>query len=1209
MSFTSTDKQQRNQRHRPTIGFLTTDMHSHNAQQMWRGVVDVANERDANTLCIVGGYLEGSGELDQHSNVLYQMVNHKNVDALIARGYLSSSIAGAEEQQFYARFAPLPTVVMGRPMEQIPYILMDSYMGMYAATVHLIQDHECRRLVFLRGPEYHDAQERYRAFGDALRDNDITLESNLVTPPLPYGWDSYQVDEYVDWFFIHAHGRADAIVAASANMALELMHALRLRGIHIPGDIAVVGFDYGGEWALSPLTTVDGRHYEQARCATSMILDQLSGHPIQQEVILPTRLIVRESCGCMSPKVTRAFVPPSNLIATLNTTIYEQIRRRVLQNIDGHQNPASTLLDALFDDLTHNTGNFINELDRLLLQITNDGGPISIWQDFISTLRRETLPYLENRPTLIRAESLWQQARVTIARSMELAQARHAVEIQRHTALVQEISQALITTFDLSELADMLADALPRLEIPSAYLILYDTPDQPTHQAQLILAYVDYQRVALKPEERSFPTTQLIPPHLLPITHQYHLIVEPLHFQNDQIGFAVFEMGPQIGSVYDMLRGQLSAALKGSELFAHNLELYKQARVAQERAESANHLKSRFLAMVSHELRTPVNLLVGLSEMLLDKQGKRLPTLSEPYLHDLEHIHISAQHLDNLLRDVMDLAQSQLGKLQLVWEPVVLQQLMVETASVAGPLAHEKGLDWHTDIPPSLPIVQGDAVRLKQVMLNLVRNAIKFTAHGKVILSAEANDSEVIVYVQDTGLGIPNDEQALIFDEFQTSGRTATRGFGGLGLGLAISRYLVEAHGGSIGVESSGEEGGGSIFYFSLPILHVSEPLPTTIHEQESVIVLLTTTMPERQVQQLANDGYIVHALTMSDDEPKWIEQVITLAPQAIVLNINSDTKPGWQILNQLKQHPATQEIPTLFYAFPEDLNQGSVLMMDCLEKPINTAGLARALTRYGLSSEDTDSSHTVLVVDDEPQTLDLHVRAVRSQLPACRILQAMNGQQALDIIRTSQPDLALLDLMMPELDGFGVLSAMQEDPVLREIPVIVLTAMTLTSAEMTYLNKRVAGVLSKGIFKGAEIGAQISAVLARNRPDQSVAQKTIQYIHRNFKNPISRADMADYVSVSERHLDRCVQQALGMTPITYLNRYRLQQAKTLLEDGRQSIANIAAAVGFSSATQLGRVFRREFGISPSAYQRGEKPQLSEKRDSLSQRGESTPVT
>jgi transcriptional regulator GlxA family with amidase domain len=131
--------------------------------------------------------------------------------------------------------------------------------------------------------------------------------------------------------------------------------------------------------------------------------------------------------------------------------------------------------------------------------------------------------------------------------------------------------------------------------------------------------------------------------------------------------------------------------------------------------------------------------------------------------------------------------------------------------------------------------------------------------------------------------------------------------------------------------------------------------------------------------------------------------------------------------------------------------------------------------------------------------------------------------------------------------------------------------------------------VLSKGIFREDEIRAQIAAVLARSNPDQGVSQQTLQYIHRNFKKPISRTDMADHACVSERHLDRCFQQDMGLTPITYLNRYRLQQAKTLLEDGSHPIAHIAAAVGFSSVTQLGRAFRREYGISPSAYQRGER--------------------
>lgn len=612
-------------------------------------------------------------------------------------------------------------------------------------------------------------------------------------------------------------------------------------------------------------------------------------------------------------------------------------------------------------------------------------------------------------------------------------------------------------------------------------------------------------------------------------------------------------------------------------------------------AEEANQLKSNFLSTVSHELRTPLSLLTGLSEMLMRNQAGNKPPLPEPYRQDLARIHVSAQQLDGLVRDVLDLARSQVGQLRLVKKPLRFGEVLSAVALVGEQMAREKGLAWRVDIPKELPWVLGDRIRLQQIMLNLVSNAVKFTSQGEVSFSVKAGEGEATVTVSDSGLGIPVAEQEVIFDEFRQSERTTARGYGGLGIGLALCRQLVELHGGRISVESSGEEGKGSTFHFTLPTMQ-SRPIQEICTKDRTQTVLLLT---EREdggadlLKHLTRDGFKVEALVVGETQD-WLPKVLASPPGAVVLDFRPASQQGWELMEALKQNPVTEDIPVLFYSLLQGRGSGSMLAMDYLAKPLDTAALARALRRQGMVTNQDAGRKTILVVDDEPGVLDLHVRVVQAELPNCLLLKATNGQEALAKMQQAQPDLVLLDLMMPELDGFGVLEAMQKSELLRTIPVIVLTAQVMTEQDMARLNWGVAAVLQKGLFSVEETLTHIEQVLARSKNLGSDVQRIVRgvmaYIHEYYAESISREDMAACVGVSGRHLDRCFYHEMGITPTTYLSRYRIKQAKMLLETTGSSITEVAIEVGFSSSSYFARVFQDQVGVSPSAYRRGKRP-------------------
>ncbi|MCJ7824945.1 MAG: DNA-binding response regulator, partial [Anaerolineales bacterium] len=271
---------------------------------------------------------------------------------------------------------------------------------------------------------------------------------------------------------------------------------------------------------------------------------------------------------------------------------------------------------------------------------------------------------------------------------------------------------------------------------------------------------------------------------------------------------------------------------------------------------------------------------------------------------------------------------------------------------------------------------------------------------------------------------------------------------------------------------------------------------------------------------------------------------------------------------------------------------------LDFMVKPLGKTQLAEMLLGQGLldTQGDTSATRKILIVDDDPNILAMHTRMVQAQSSGAsqyHVLPAHNGREALDILQREQPDLVLLDLMMPELDGFGVLQAMRENPATRRVPVVILTAQVLTEDDMARLNRGMVSILSKGLFSAEETLQHIETMLARRRKTvlevQRLVHKAMAYIHTNYMQSLTRGEIASHVGLSERHLTRCFQQEMGLTPITYLNRYRIQQAKILLEGGDMGITEVAMAVGFSSGGYFTRVFRQEMGVSPREYQSGDK--------------------
>jgi YesN/AraC family two-component response regulator len=274
----------------------------------------------------------------------------------------------------------------------------------------------------------------------------------------------------------------------------------------------------------------------------------------------------------------------------------------------------------------------------------------------------------------------------------------------------------------------------------------------------------------------------------------------------------------------------------------------------------------------------------------------------------------------------------------------------------------------------------------------------------------------------------------------------------------------------------------------------------------------------------------------------------------------------------------------------PVTATEAAVLEFDYLTKPIEVAELTRALDQHWLAGGEGAAARTFLVVDDDPDTLEMHARIVQSRSASYRALKARNGVEALQVLDEENVDLVLLDLMMPEMDGFAVLEAMRDRQATRDIPVVVVTGQTLTESEMARLNLGVTKVLSKGVFSLEETLSHLDAALERRREVSGEAQRLVRqamaYMQAHYAEQLSREEVAAHVGLSDDYLSACFRKELGLTPIAYLNRYRVQQARSLLKNTHKSVTEIALEVGFSGSSYFSRIFHRETGMSPAEFRR-----------------------
>ena len=535
-----------------------------------------------------------------------------------------------------------------------------------------------------------------------------------------------------------------------------------------------------------------------------------------------------------------------------------------------------------------------------------------------------------------------------------------------------------------------------------------------------------------------------------------------------------------LGNRFRELRISLEASNSTALQQLEEIKIKSEAlQVAQVAAETASNAKSQFLANMSHELRTPLNAIIGYSEMLQEEADD----LGTPEIKpDLQKINGAGKHLLGLINDILDLSKIEAGKMTLYLETFDVRAVLDEVAAMVQPLIAKNANQLTLEISPEIGSMRADVTKVRQTLFNLLSNASKFTDKGTIILRARREGGNMVFDVIDSGIGMTPEQVSRLFQAFAQADASTSRKYGGTGLGLALSRKFCQLMGGDMSVAS--EHGKGSTFTATIEA-EVQEVAADAAPAEKSAsdkaaantssgpLVLVIdddATVQDLLRRSLSRDGFRVET---ANNGASGLTRARELQPVIITLDVMMPGMDGWEVLGALKADPMTANIPVIVMSIVDEKGLGfSLGAADYLTKPLDYSRLSSVVNRHAQGGR----GQRVLVVEDDPATQELVTKYMTKE--GWQVVTANNGRAALDRVSEGKPDLVLLDLMMPEMDGFEFLEAFRQQPGCAQINVVVMTAKILTDQDRLRLQGQVAQVVAKTQLTSEMLTSKIRAAI-----------------------------------------------------------------------------------------------------------------------------------
>ncbi|MBN2738284.1 MAG: substrate-binding domain-containing protein [Spirochaetales bacterium] len=832
---------------RPTLGFLIDWSEQEYQANLRDGVLDAAEKNDANLICFIGGALHSGNQFEAQRNVLFDLVDKKNVDGLII---MSASIGHYISIQdiidFCDSFSEIPIMSIALELPNHYSILVNQEKGMRDLVCHLLEQHKCKEFAFISGPaENLESKTRYRIFKEVLQEHGMSLHpENYVAGDFMMASGVKAVKTLLDDRKVNF----DCVVVASDDMALGVISELQARDIQVPKEVMVVGFDdlLEGRYYSPALTTVHQPFYEQGVKATETMLAILRGEDVPKKIFLDTEVKIRESCGCLSKAIQNVSSGPYQIyeFAGIDQLFSdkEKIVKLILQGI---QPSARTMkivdkkmlleaVTAFYEEIAlSKEGNFLSVISDFVYATMKRGDDLVPWQMVVSIFRIIALPYLVDKKNRHLAEDIWHKARVMIGNMTQRRETLRRMNAAIESQILKDLSEELNTRIGVEELLDVLTKDIPIMGIPSVFVALYDDVKIPGEYSRLILAVDQKKRIKLNADGVRFPSRELFPRNIIKLDRRYTFIVQALFFGTHQLGFTLFEIGLKEGRIYETLRLRISSSLRGGLLLrqvqnqAHLLEEQVKERtrdlvktneqleneIAQrERIENAlrrsNEDLQQFAYVASHDLQEPLRMVASYVCRLERRYKDQLDQDANEFI---EFVVDGARRMQRMINDLLMFSRIDTQGKEFSETNIanVLQDVLLDLQTSI----QEKNVT--INIPSHLPVIMADKGQIHKVFQNLISNAMKFQREvpPEITVVFEPRPEEWYFAVQDNGIGIEEEFLDKIFIMFR---RLHSRGeYPGTGIGLAIVKKIIERHNGKIGVQSRINEG--SNFYFTIP--------------------------------------------------------------------------------------------------------------------------------------------------------------------------------------------------------------------------------------------------------------------------------------------------------------------------------------------------------------------------------------------------------